>query len=496
MVIGSLDSAGLVPQTILVVNVYMEILLRNFAFTTALLLSVGACSSDDTQREVVAIAATDGPTGVGSATTVDEPALASGVSVQGAPASDQPILIVEEDPAPPLAQPGNVAEGEACQSVSEQGQPRFLPQDIILVVDNSGSMDGEAQAVQDRINVELAQILEQSGVDFRVILLSRYGKVGEEVDPIETGICIGAPLGGHDCSDPDPREDGTSGTQPLTNTERFFHYSENIESTDAWCQILNRFNQAEHADDHPGVSGEGWKVYARSEAFKSFVVITDDQVDCEFDDVEYDDENTAAGAERAAAAFDRALLALSPEQFGTSAERNYNFYSIVGVAENEPATMPWLPVDPINVDECRANDNNVETAGTGYQALSVLTGGLRYPICENGNFDAIFRAIAQGIVQGAELSCEYDIPAPPDGQVLDPNRVNLLFQPDVGDGVQFFRTPSVLECGEDGGWYYDDPNAPTRVLACPSTCDFLRAATGEVEVQFGCESKFVVGSVR
>lgn len=396
----------------------------------------------------------------------------------------------------PVGTPGGAGGGdfEGCEGLTEQATARFKPQDIVLVVDNSGSMDDEAQAVQDRINEDLAEILSRSKVDYRVILLSRYGGVGEEVDDVETGICIGAPLGGHDCSDPDSDGDGDAG-QPLTHTERFFHYSESIDSTDAWCQILDKFTSSEDATDHPGVSGLGWRAYARPEAFKNFVVITDDRVDCEEDDGpwEFEDQDTVAGGQAAAAEFDLALTALSPLQFGTPTARNYNFHSIVGLSENEPITAAWLPDDPLTEEECSDNgEAEVENAGTGYQALSALTGGLRYPICQNASFDAIFQRIAEGIVEGATLSCEWDIPAAPEGQEFDRDLVNVQYTASEGATVSFARVDSAADC-VDGAWHYDDLTAPSRVLACPSTCSTLESDAGaSVEIQFGCATRVII----
>ena len=61
--------------------------------------------------------------------------------------------------------------------------------DIIFVVDNSGSMTDEIDAIRRNINDNFAAIIEASGVDYRVILLSQYGREG-------TNVCIEPPLAG------------------------------------------------------------------------------------------------------------------------------------------------------------------------------------------------------------------------------------------------------------------------------------------------------------
>src|SRR5690606_17538041 len=107
----------------------------------------------------------------------------------------------------------------------------------------------------------------------------------------------------------------------------------------------------------------------------------------------------------------------SPEQFGTAEERRYRWHSIVGMAEKAAEAgavpEPWFPDEPVTVERCGEMGESVG-AGTGFQQLSVLTGGLRYPSCRYENFNSVFNAIAEGIIEGAMLSCEWEIPPPPE----------------------------------------------------------------------------------
>ncbi|MGA9522274.1 MAG: hypothetical protein WBV82_12460, partial [Myxococcaceae bacterium] len=64
---------------------------------------------------------------------------------------------------------------EACESLSDEASLTKKPVDIIVVIDNSGSMTAEIVAVENNINVNFAQIIEQSGIDYRVILLAKHG---------------------------------------------------------------------------------------------------------------------------------------------------------------------------------------------------------------------------------------------------------------------------------------------------------------------------------
>jgi hypothetical protein len=87
----------------------------------------------------------------------------------------------------------------------------------------------------------------------------------------------------------------------------------------------------------------------------------------------------------------------------------------------------------------------------------------------------------------AALPCEYDLPEEYFAKVNDPNLVNL-----TREGVPIQRLKSATECSDQtGGWYYDTPNAPTRILTCPSTYAGLKRAV-KVEVLLNCPTVTLV----
>jgi hypothetical protein len=250
----------------------------------------------------------------------------------------------------------------------------------------------------------------------------------------------------------------------------------------------------------------GFSEALREEAFKHFLVITDDNSQCNVtvqpattgsgEDVpggmfSFNDQDQIAPGLTAAQDFDTALLSLSATQFGTVEERRYRWHSIVGMAAKDGGDggvpEPWYPDEPVTEQTCGAMLS--EGAGTGFQQLSVLTGGLRYPSCFTDNFDAVFNAIAEGIVEGAMLSCEWDIPPVPDGELFDKGLVNVEFIPGGGTPVLVEKAASLAECGDGPGWYFDDEENPTVIRACPASCDEFQAEMGgEVHIVFGCKT--------
>lgn len=85
------------------------------------------------------------------------------------------------------------------------------------------------------------------------------------------------------------------------------------------------------------------------------------------------------------------------------------------------------------------------------------------------------------------LDCEWAIPEMNDG-TFDPVRVNVRLTPKDGDSYVLGHVDSKSACANsDDAWYYDDPFAPARVLACPSTCDRIEAETeARIDLEFGC----------
>lgn len=362
---------------------------------------------------------------------------------------------------------GGVREGGTGECVATEASASLVrrPVDVVFTIDNSGSMSDEIAEVEEQINQNFASIIGQSGIDYRVIMLSKFGGHTEED---EQNVCISAPLSGTSC---DPIPD-----QPVAG-ERFFHHSVEVKSHDAFCKVLEEYSRADDYDQQP----EGYGALLRGDAFKVFVVITDDNVDaeCEGVDETFDDRDTAAGGERAAERFDRALLALSPEQFGTAENRNYRWHSIVGLAGFDPADplLAHPPDAPIVTATCPESS---KASGTGYQALSRLSGGLRYPSC-GLDYTTIFREIATGIVQGARIACDFPLPTPPDGVTLDVSTLVARFTPADGSPVQsFYRVENAAACEADS-FYVDD-----SIQLCPSTCDAINAKPGDFKITYGC----------
>ncbi|MEO6603566.1 MAG: hypothetical protein ABIQ16_27025 [Polyangiaceae bacterium] len=355
--------------------------------------------------------------------------------------------------------PGMNPNEPTCASTSATPMITKEPVDIILVLDNSGSMADELDAVEKNINVNFATILQQSGVDYRVILISRHRKdVRAASGESSTSICVSAPLSGlPTCPGPKP-----------VNSERFFQYSIKIESSDSFDQILATYNLRDAKFD---LTKLGWSEWLRPGAKKVFLEMTDDNAALPVD------------------TFVQKLVALSP-QFGTDATHpTFTFHSIIGIKEKALPAMPYLADEPVQMAECNGGGDKVANAGLSYQDLSKRTGGLRFPICEFASYDTVFKTIADDVVVKSQLACDFDIPMPPDGQELDLTKVAVAYtKSGVGDPIQFGQASSSAACEANAFYIQND-----HIYLCPDTCQTIKAdSSAKVDVLFTCQSTIII----
>lgn len=161
---------------------------------------------------------------------------------------------------------GGTTADAACQATGATAESQPVPADIIWAVDQSGSMDQEAQYVQQKIN-EFANAITTSGIDYRVVMIASTTS-GE-------AICVPPPLAGPGCGD----------------GPRFRLVNVKVDSEDALDRIV--YEYPKYAD------------FLRPNSVKHFVVVTDD--------------NARSPAQiTSAAAFTAALAGLQPA--GTFAE--------------------------------------------------------------------------------------------------------------------------------------------------------------------------------
>jgi hypothetical protein len=93
---------------------------------------------------------------------------------------------------------------------------------------------------------------------------------------------------------------------------------------------------------------------------------------------------------------------------------------------------------------------------------------------------------AIGKIKASQLSCDYTLPAPPNGKTIDVNAVNVNYT----SGGKTSTLGYSADCSNAGGWHYDSVTAPTKIIMCPTICTTLQndTAGGKVDIIFGCST--------
>jgi hypothetical protein len=107
-----------------------------------------------------------------------------------------------------------------------------------------------------------------------------------------------------------------------------------------------------------------------------------------------------------------------------------------------------------------------------------------YDLSNSANFDAQKLADTIAKIRGAALGCVYPLPAPPAGETIDPNLVNVTVTIDGMVVTLKKRSDKNDTCESDGCWDYDDKGQV--VLLGKACADVGKAATAKVDIVVGC----------
>jgi hypothetical protein len=87
------------------------------------------------------------------------------------------------------------------------------------------------------------------------------------------------------------------------------------------------------------------------------------------------------------------------------------------------------------------------------------------------------------------ITCDYAIPST--GKALNFNEVNVAVKVGAGGKPTLVGgVANAMGCTAQGGWYYDNPTAPTKITLCAQSCDPLKATEGStLQVLIGCATE-------
>ena len=139
---------------------------------------------------------------------------------------------------------------------------------------------------------------------------------------------------------------------------------------------------------------------------------------------------------------------------------------------------PSIATYVIGVGPLISNLDSIASAGGTNKAFLV----------NDGNTSAFLEALKQ--IKQQAVACEYALPVPPGGTSLNLNKVNFEYTSGGGQTEVIGNTSDLASCDPvKGGWYYDDPIQPTKLLLCPASCSTIQADLGaKVNVLLGCDT--------
>lgn len=225
---------------------------------------------------------------------------------------------------------------------------------------------------------------------------------------------------------------------PLGGSPSYLGVNLSIGSTDALQRLVEQY--------------PAYQAFLRPTSVKHIVVVSDDESDW------------------SKSTFESNLGALAMPGFGS----DWRFHAVV--AEDPPFNFQ---------SHCFTL---AAAVGATYISLQQAHNGTFFSLCDT-NWSPLFTTLAQSVQQGLSLPCTFEIPPPPNGQALDPSKVNFVYTPTGGMPTTIHNVGSMAGCTAQGGWYYDNPLMPTQIITCPATCSVLQGdATGKVTVEYGCST--------
>lgn len=174
------------------------------------------------------------------------------------------------------------------------------------------------------------------------------------------------------------------------------------------------------------------------------------------------------------------VLATDGDPSGCSSSTN-NTNTIAQLAEDARKANPSVSTFVIGVGTNFTSDLDIIASSGGTDKAIFVDGG------ETQEFlDALVK------IRGS-VACEYQIPVPADNKQPDYERVNVTLTHE-GKTETIGRVAAPSECDPTkGGWYYDNPQSPSKIKLCEKSCQLVKSSSQmapvEVDVLLGCRSQ-------
>lgn len=171
---------------------------------------------------------------------------------------------------------------------------------------------------------------------------------------------------------------------------------------------------------------------------------------------------------------------------GMTGVENAPLIAAVDAAFKDATSVSTFVIGSPGSEDARGDLSQMATRG-GTAKAGCSDAGPTYCHLDMTNTPDFGAALSAGLsdIAGQIGTCEYAVPPPPAGQVIDPLLVNVLYT--HSDGKQT-TVPQDAEGQCKSGWQYDNNDQPTKIMLCGSDCDAIKADQGaKIDVIFGCQ---------
>jgi von Willebrand factor type A domain len=126
-----------------------------------------------------------------------------------------------------------------------------------------------------------------------------------------------------------------------------------------------------------------------------------------------------------------------------------------------------------------SNTNEIANSG-GTQAAFIVNA--------SGDTGAQFLQALNSIRTANAVGCDFAVPAPSGGKVVDFSSATVEYTPGGGSATSLTWVASASACDPtSGGWYYDSATAPNDMLLCDASCAAVQAdPKAKLDVMVGC----------
>jgi hypothetical protein len=126
-----------------------------------------------------------------------------------------------------------------------------------------------------------------------------------------------------------------------------------------------------------------------------------------------------------------------------------------------------------------SNTNQIANGG-GTQAAFIVNA--------SGDTGTQFLQALNSIRTANAVGCDFAVPAPSGGKVVDFSSATVEYTPGGGSATSLNWVASAAACDpKSGGWYYDSATAPNHMLLCDASCTAVEAdPKAKLDVMVGC----------